>query len=131
MQHGWKSQGGFLVLNTLFEIWLIIYFQQIWEVYKDRRCVRTYFGHRQAVRDICFNNAGDKFLSAAYDRYIKLWDTETGQVISRFTNKKVPYCVKFNPEEDKQHLFVAGMADKKIVCVSYLIYLYFLPTYYY
>jgi pre-mRNA-processing factor 17 len=80
--------------------------------------VRTYFGHRQAVRDISFNNSGDKFLSAAYDRYIKLWDTETGQVISRFTNKKVPYCVKFNPEEDKQHLFVAGMADKKIVCVS-------------
>ncbi|EFX88035.1 hypothetical protein DAPPUDRAFT_305671 [Daphnia pulex] len=89
---------------------------KIWEVYKDRRCVRTYFGHRQAVRDISFNNTGDKFLSAAYDRYIKLWDTETGQVISRFTNKKVPYCVKFNPEEDKQHLFVAGMADKKIVC---------------
>jgi len=89
---------------------------KIWEVYKDRRCVRTYFGHRQAVRDICFNNAGDKFLSAAYDRYIKLWDTETGQVISRFTNKKVPYCVKFHPDEEKQHLFVAGMADKKIVC---------------
>ncbi|KAK4026056.1 pre-mRNA-processing factor 17 [Daphnia magna] len=89
---------------------------KIWEVYKDRRCVRTYFGHRQAVRDISFNNSGEKFLSAAYDRYIKLWDTETGQVISRFTNKKVPYCVKFNPEEDKQHLFVAGMADKKIVC---------------
>ena len=80
--------------------------------------MRTYFGHRQAVRDISFNNSGDKFLSAAYDRYIKLWDTETGQVISRFTNKKVPYFVKFNPEEDKQHLFVAGMADKKIVCVS-------------
>jgi WD40 repeat protein len=57
-------------------------------------------------------------LSAAYDRYIKLWDTETGKVISRFSNKKVPYCVKFNPEEEKQHLFVAGMADKKIVCVS-------------
>lgn len=91
---------------------------KIWEVYKDRRCVRTYFGHRQAVRDVNFNNSGDKFLSAAYDRYIKLWDTETGQVVSRFTNKKVPYCVKFNPDEDKQHLFVAGMADKKIVCVS-------------
>jgi len=91
---------------------------KIWEVYKDRRCVRTYFGHRQAVRDINFNNSGEKFLSAAYDRYIKLWDVETGQVVSRFTNKKVPYCVKFHPDEDKQHLFVAGMADKKIVCVS-------------
>lgn len=41
-----------------------------------------------------------------------------GQCISRFTNRKVPYCVKFNPDEDKQSLFVAGMSDKKIVQVS-------------
>ena len=80
--------------------------------------MRTYNGHRQAVRDICFNNSGHKFLSAAYDRYIKLWDTETGKVVSRFSNKKVPYCIKFHPDEERQHLFVAGMADKKIVCVS-------------
>lgn len=40
-----------------------------------------------------------------------------GQCISRFTNRKVPYCVKFNPDEDKQNLFVAGMSDKKIVQV--------------
>lgn len=36
-------------------------------------------GHSKAVRDICFNNAGTQFLSAAYDRYLKLWDTETGE----------------------------------------------------
>lgn len=54
----------------------------------------------------------------AYDRYVKLWDTETGDCIKSFTNHKVLYCVKFNPEEEKQHLFVAGTADKKIVCVS-------------
>uniref|UniRef100_A0A667ZK44 Cell division cycle 40 homolog (S. cerevisiae) n=1 Tax=Myripristis murdjan TaxID=586833 RepID=A0A667ZK44_9TELE len=71
--------------------------------------------HSKAVRDICFNNSGNQFLSAAYDRYLKLWDSETGQCISRFTNRKVPYCVKFNPDDDKQNLFVAGMSDKKIV----------------
>lgn len=38
-------------------------------------------GHGKAVRDICFNNAGTRFLSAAYDRYIKLWDTETGRLV--------------------------------------------------
>lgn len=31
------------------------------------------------MRDICFNNTGTQFLSAAYDRYLKLWDTETGE----------------------------------------------------
>ncbi|KAM5163982.1 pre-mRNA-processing factor 17 [Mantella aurantiaca] len=88
---------------------------KLWEVYNERRCLRTFIGHSKAVRDICFNNVGTQFLSAAYDRYLKLWDSETGQCISRFTNRKVPYCVKFNPDEDKQNLFVAGMSDKKIV----------------
>ncbi|XP_062896840.1 pre-mRNA-processing factor 17 [Mobula hypostoma] len=88
---------------------------KLWEVYNDRRCIRTFIGHSKAVRDICFNNDGKQFLSAAYDRYLKLWDSETGKCIARFSNRKVPYCVKFNPDEDKQHLFVAGMSDKKIV----------------
>ncbi|XP_003971799.1 pre-mRNA-processing factor 17 [Takifugu rubripes] len=88
---------------------------KLWEVYKERRCIRTFIGHSKAVRDICFNNTGSQFLSAAYDRYLKLWDSETGKCISHFTNRKVPYCVKFNPDEDKQNLFVAGMSDKKIV----------------
>ncbi|XP_059367999.1 pre-mRNA-processing factor 17 [Carassius carassius] len=88
---------------------------KLWEVYNDRRCARTFIGHSKAVRDVCFNNTGTQFLSAAYDRYLKLWDSETGQCIARFTNRKVPYCVKFNPDEDKQNLFVAGMSDKKIV----------------
>ncbi|KAI7799777.1 pre-mRNA-processing factor 17 [Triplophysa rosa] len=88
---------------------------KLWEVYNERRCVRTFIGHSKAVRDVCFNNTGTQFLSAAYDRYIKLWDTETGKCIAPFTNRKVPYCVKFNPDEDKQSLFVAGMSDKKIV----------------
>ncbi|CAG5126344.1 unnamed protein product [Candidula unifasciata] len=89
---------------------------KIWEVYKERRCIRTYTGHKQAVRDVCFNNDGKEFLSCGYDRYCKLWDTETGECKARFTSRKVPYCIKFHPEEDKQHLFVAGTSDKKIVC---------------
>ncbi|KAG0724452.1 Pre-mRNA-processing factor 17 [Chionoecetes opilio] len=89
---------------------------KIWEVFNNRRCIRTYMGHKQAVRDACFDNTGKQFLSAGYDRYIKLWDTETGDCISRFTSRKIPYCVKFNPDDEKQNLFVAGTSDKKIVC---------------
>ena len=53
----------------------------------------------------------------------------TGQCISRFTNRKVPYCVKFNPDEDKQNLFVAGMSDKKIVQVK--AFAYFLSVFHF
>lgn len=91
---------------------------KLWEMYGERRCVRTYSGHRQAVRDIDFNINGTKFLSAGYDRYIKLWDTETGEVVSRFSAKKIPFCIKFHPDFNKQHLFVAGTSNKKIICVS-------------
>ncbi|VDP39865.1 unnamed protein product, partial [Soboliphyme baturini] len=90
---------------------------KLWEVYKQRRCIRTYVGHKMAVRDVCFNNAGTEFLSASYDRYIKLWDAETGECKQRFTTGKVPYCIKFHPDEDKQNIFLAGMQDKKIIQV--------------
>lgn len=75
-------------------------------------------GHSQAVKDVSFNRSGDKFLSASFDRHIKMWDTETGKCIFAFTNGKVPNVVKFNPDPDKQNIFMAGMHDKKIIQVG-------------
>ncbi|XP_052241969.1 pre-mRNA-processing factor 17-like [Dreissena polymorpha] len=107
----WFPKSAHLLLSASMDSKI-----KIWEVYNDRRCIRSYIGHKQAVRDITFNNSGTEFLSCAYDRYCKLWDTETGECKGRFTSKKVAYCVKYHPEEDKQHLFVAGTSDKKIIC---------------
>ncbi|RWS12183.1 hypothetical protein B4U79_03317 [Dinothrombium tinctorium] len=89
---------------------------KLWEVYNQRRCIMTYLGHKQAVRDICFNRRGDRFLSSGYDRFLKLWDTETGQCVKKFNNRKIAYCVRFNPDEERSHLFLTGMSDKKILC---------------
>ena len=88
---------------------------KLWEVYNNRRCVRTFNGHKMAVKDVDFNNSGDKFLSTSYDRYVKMWDTETGQCIGRYTNNKVGFCVKYHPDDDKQHMFVVGTGDKKVL----------------
>lgn len=88
---------------------------KLWDVYHERELLRTYNGHSKAVTDITFNNSGTHFLSASYDRYMKMWDTETGKCIARFTTGKIPHVIRFNPDPALNHEFVAGMSDKKIV----------------
>lgn len=73
-------------------------------------------GHGKAVRDVSFSPDGTKFLSAGFDRQMKLWDTETGACLQAFTNGRVPYCIKFHP--NNPNVFLAGMHDKKIIQVS-------------
>ncbi|KAI0321344.1 pre-mRNA splicing factor [Amylostereum chailletii] len=88
---------------------------KLWDVYTHGNCLRTFHGHVKAVKDVTFSNDGRKFLSCGYDRQMKLWDTETGQCLQRFSNGKIPYVIRFHPDEDKQHVFLAGMSDKKII----------------
>lgn len=87
---------------------------KLWDVYHDRKCLRTFMGHDKAIRDISFSNDGRRFLSASFDKWIKLWDTETGQCLGRYTTKRIPFCVTFNPDDDKQNIFLTGCQDKKI-----------------
>ena len=66
----------------------------------------------QGVKDINFSNDGKRFLSTSYDKVIKLWDTETGQVIKTFGEGKMFYVAKFHPEQ--QNMMLAGCSDKKV-----------------
>ncbi|KAH7104200.1 pre-mRNA splicing factor [Auriculariales sp. MPI-PUGE-AT-0066] len=88
---------------------------KLWDIYREGNLLRSYSGHNKAVKDVTFTNDGRRFLSCGYDRQMKLWDTETGQCIKAFSNGKIPYVIRFHPDEDKQHIFLAGMSDKKII----------------
>jgi len=112
-------------MDTKIKVWVILFLypaslilHKLWDIYTHGNCLRTFHGHTKAVKDVCFSNDGRKFLSCGYDRQMKLWDTETGQCLKRFSNGKIPYVVRFHPDEDKQHVFLAGMSDKKIIQVS-------------
>lgn len=88
---------------------------KIWDVYHQRQLLRTYSGHSKAIRDLSFNNQGTRFLSGSFDRMMKLWDTETGACISKFTTGATPHVIRFNPSVEHAHEFLVGMSDKKIV----------------
>eukprot|EP00475_Leptophrys_vorax_P001571 TRINITY_DN10865_c0_g3_i1.p1 TRINITY_DN10865_c0_g3~~TRINITY_DN10865_c0_g3_i1.p1 ORF type:complete len:536 (+),score=133.59 TRINITY_DN10865_c0_g3_i1:197-1609(+) len=88
---------------------------KLWDVYKERKAVRTFSGHSSGVRDIAFNHDGSRFISASYDRYLKLWDAETGECISRFTSGAVPFCVRIHPGIGRDHEFLVGQSNKKVV----------------
>ena len=88
---------------------------KIWDVYHQKELLRTYSGHNKALSDIAFSPSGKQFLSASYDRMIKLWDTETGKCVNRFTTGKTPHVIRFNPSAEHSNEFLAGMSDKKII----------------
>ena len=88
---------------------------KIWDVYGSGKCMRTYMGHTQALKDICFSNDGTRFVTCSHDKDVKLWDTETGKVITAVTSGSVPNCVRLHPHADKQNVLLVGCSDKKVV----------------
>jgi len=88
---------------------------KLWDMYDKKNLLRTFNGHTKSVRDLCWNSDGSKFLSCSYDKQIKLWDTETGVCLGRYSNRNIPYCVKFHPHPDKENQFLVGCSNKKIV----------------
>ncbi|KAI9924613.1 hypothetical protein ASPWEDRAFT_40852 [Aspergillus wentii DTO 134E9] len=88
---------------------------KIWDAYHSRELLRTFSGHSKSITDTDFHPSGKTFLTASYDRQIKLWDTEYGKCLGRFSTGKTPHVVRFNPSPESSHEFLAGMSDKKIV----------------
>ncbi|KAJ2158669.1 hypothetical protein GGF46_003602 [Coemansia sp. RSA 552] len=87
---------------------------KIFDTHTSLRQLRTYIGHSKAVRDVSFAPDGQTFLSASYDTFTKLWDTETGQCRGQFSGKgSVPYVARFYPEDP--NLFLVGQGDRRIV----------------
>jgi pre-mRNA-processing factor 17 len=100
---------GHFILSASFDTTV-----KLWDVYNTRTVVQTYNGHSAAVKDICFNNDGTHFLSAGFDARIRFWDTEYGKVVTTFNVQKHPYCVRINPDEDRQNLFLNASMNSKI-----------------
>ena len=87
---------------------------KLWSVYNKRRLIQTYKGHTSALRDASFAPDGLTFITGGFDSRIQLWDTETGDVIRTFKVQKHPYCLRFNPDPDRQHSFLNASMNHNI-----------------
>lgn len=88
---------------------------KLWDCYHNRELLRSYSGHTKSVADIDFTPDGTRFLSASYDRQLKVWDTETGACLGRYSTGSTPHVVRWQPDDRSGHEFLAGMHDNKIV----------------
>jgi pre-mRNA-processing factor 17 len=88
---------------------------KVWDVTGDKRCMRTYLGHSKGIRDTWFFPDGRQFATAAYDKVIKLWDTETGAVVGSFGQGQMAYTVRCHPDPSEPNVLMAGMQNKKIL----------------
>ena len=86
---------------------------KIFDVYHERELLRTYSGHSKAITATDFDADGKNFVSASFDRMIKIWDTEYGKCTHRFSPGKIPHVVKFNPDIPTELL--AGISDNRIL----------------
>ena len=52
-------------------------------------------------------------MSVGRDRYVKVFDTETGKLVSKHTTKHMPVCGKFHPTRNNEML--VGQQNKMLV----------------
>ncbi len=100
---------GHLLLSASMDATL-----KIWDLRRDqeRQCLRTMYGHAQAVREVAFNGDGKTFLSCGYDKLVRHWDTETGQCLARLGGSVMSFCAQYYALDE--NLVLAGGSDYKI-----------------
>lgn len=84
----------------------------LWDMCRQHKLLRGYYGHSQAVKCVVFNTTGSTFLSCSYDRTVLLWDTKTGAILKTLLLAAVPNTVIFNPNNENEIL--VGLANKRI-----------------
>lgn len=87
---------------------------KISRVHGNRKCMRTYLGHSKGIRTAEFaGTGGGQFVSSSFDKSVKLWDTETGAIVTSFDTKNaISFALATHPTHPS--ILLAGI-NKKIV----------------
>lgn len=109
---------GHLIFAASMDSNVRVYETGFYDHGKKRRCLMTYKGHEQSIREMDISPDGSRLLTASYDNFVRLWDAETGATIGKFSEKggrsSAPYCCKFYPLDGAQ-MFLVGQSNRKVV----------------
>ena len=76
------------------------------------QCIQTLSGHKEAITSVVITRDGKKLLTGSYDRTLKLWNAQTGQLLKTFSGQTQSiHCIAVSWDSK----FVAsGGVDKTI-----------------
>ena len=76
------------------------------------QCVHTFIGHTEVVTSVALSRDGKMLVSGSFDKTVKLWKVNTGQLITTVTgHSREVNCVAFSQDGK---LFASGSGDKTI-----------------
>lgn len=85
---------------------------KLWDMYHENNLLRAYYGHSQAVKDICFTSSGQKFISCGFDKRVIVWNTKTGSIEKSMVLEAIPNCLLLNP--NNEHELLVALSNSKI-----------------
>lgn len=83
---------------------------RVFRVYGKRKLMASYHGHHAAVKDLVQSHDATRFITASFDRFCRLWDTETGKCLGKWGTNTPLNTARMHPEEE--HIFLTGQANK-------------------
>lgn len=85
---------------------------KLWDMYHENSLLRAYYGHSQAVKDVCFASSGRKFISCGFDKRVILWNTKSGAIEKSMVVEAVPNCLLLNP--NNEHELLVALSNSRI-----------------
>ncbi|KAL9652285.1 hypothetical protein ABK040_011945 [Willaertia magna] len=93
----------------------------IWEITKDKKnkivnaeVKKTFTGHEDLISDLFVSHSGEYLFSSSFDKTLKLWDLETGEIYRNFPESDS----EKNAHKDVITSFSVSLDDRMIVSSS-------------
>ncbi len=76
------------------------------------RLLSTLEGHRRPLLSVAFDSQGGRLASGSYDRTVKLWEAQSGDLLRTLKGHQGPvYCVAFDPQG---RMLASGSGDNTV-----------------